>query len=118
MTLLRPASPDVYRVCTARRALLVPLGQQGKQHFPLGAVVLHVADVIEYQAFNKIEPAQLARQPEIVLGRNWTVRPWRIDSHQRVSWTTRGGSTNNDYGVDPIAVDSESSATPTFIVAY
>lgn len=47
---------------------LVPLGQQGEQHFHFGAVVLHIADVIEYPTFNALEPAQLACQPQIALG--------------------------------------------------
>ena len=46
----------------------VAFSQQGEQHFHLSAVVLYVADVVEYQTFDAIEPAQLPRQPQIALG--------------------------------------------------
>ncbi len=34
---------------------LVALGERGEEHLHLGAVLLHVADVVEHQTFEAIE---------------------------------------------------------------
>ena len=47
---------------------LVALGEQGEQHFHLRAVVLNIADVVQYQALDAIELPEFAREAQIALG--------------------------------------------------
>ena len=48
-------------------APLVAFGEQGEQHLHLAAVVLHVADVVQDQALDTVEPAQLPAQAKVAL---------------------------------------------------
>ena len=47
---------------------LVAFGQQREQHVHLGALLLHVADVVEAQAIEAVQAPQLAGQAQVALG--------------------------------------------------
>ena len=52
----------------ADAAPLVAFGEQGEQHLHLAAVVLHVSDIVQDEALDAVEPAQLPAQAKVALG--------------------------------------------------